>query len=1004
MRMLLAWAGLAVLFADDSWAIDPNRAMSQYVRDHWGTEQGFPRGSVYAIAQTADGYLWIGSEVGLIRFDGTNFRVMRDPSGSVIFTIVLGLVADKDGSLWVRLRDMTLIRYRDGRFENPFGGVEPPLNTSAMALANNGELMVIQTRAVNRLLAGVRILAADPEMPRSPIISVAQTGDGKVWMGTRGAGLFRTDSGKASAIIEGLPDPKINCLLPDGARELWVGTDKGVAHWNGTAFVEAGIPQVNKTFQALSIVKDRDANIWIGTARRGVLRLNARGMSSFAETDRQPPPAVTALFEDREGSLWVGSSDGIERIRDSTFVTYSAPEGLPTDGSNPVFVDADNRMWFRPVSGGLWWMKDGQHGRVSAAGLDDDVVYSIAGEKNELWLARQRGGLTRLSEENGAWHATSYNASDGLAQNSVYSVYCARDGSIWAGTLSGGVSKLDHGKFTTYTTADGLASNTVASILEGSDGAMWFATPTGLSSHSKGHWRTFKSADGLPSENVNCLLEDRAGLLWAGTTAGLSVLSSGHFAALVNPPAALREQILGLAEDQYDSLWISTSNHVLRVKREALLHSGASYDEVRDYGLADGLRGVEGVKRHRSVVRDSLGRIWFSLNRGISVVDPGRLRSSSAPAIAQIETLSADGAELETRGSVRIPAARQRIVFSYAGLILSNPERVRFRYRLDDFDKGWSAPVADREAVYPNLSPGSYRFRVVASNPDGVWSGREAVLAFGVDPAYWQTWWFRAGLVLSCVLAAMAIYRLRLHQLTARLNVRFEERLAERTRIAQELHDTLLQGFLSACMHVDVAVSRLPGDSPLKPSLTAALDLMRQVTDEGRRTVNGLRSSEGASLDLEVAFLQIQDELLPKGRTGVPVNYRVLVEGKRRPLHSALRDEVYRIGREALINAFRHARAKSIEVELNYSSAAFRMVVRDDGCGIDPQTLETGRDGHWGLSGMRERANRIGARLRLFSSVDGGTEVELSLPGHLAFHDPKQRFWGERSKVAEEQK
>jgi signal transduction histidine kinase len=317
------------------------------------------------------------------------------------------------------------------------------------------------------------------------------------------------------------------------------------------------------------------------------------------------------------------------------------------------------------------------------------------------------------------------------------------------------------------------------------------------------------------------------------------------------------------------------------------------------------------------------------------------------------------------------------------------PEKVTFRYRLDGFDRDWCQPVATREAVYTNLPPGSYRFRVIASNPDGVWSSEETAAGFEVDPLFWQTSWFRVGTVLAAMSLGLGLYRLRLYQLTRRLNVRFEERLAERTRIAQELHDTLLQGFLSASMQVHVVSDRLPDDSQVKPALTKALQLMGQVIDEGRNAVRGLRSTSSLSLDLEHAFSRIHQEIFPANQDAGETDFHVVVDGQRRPLRPVLRDEVYRIGREALLNAFHHARAKSIELELKYSPSHLVLLVRDDGCGIDPQILGAGREGHWGLSGMRERAGLIGAQFRVWSSAAAGTEVELIVPSQIAFQDHK---------------
>jgi len=975
-------------------AMDPNRAMSQYVHDKWGAGQGFPKGPVYAIAQGGDGYLWIGSEAGLVRFDGWNFRLIKDESHENTVGKVFGLASDDEGCLLIRSDDLRMLRYCKGKFDQPVGAPKPYEGIEAMSRGNRGEVLVWSSNGGGaKSFSGGKSdrLASAASMPRRPVISLARAGNGDLYLGTWEGGLFRAADGKIDSIREGLPDSKVNCLLADGEKGMWIGTDRGIARWNGREFIDSGIPPALGHFQALAMVRDRDGNVWVGTDSRGLLRLNSGGLASLIESDHAPVQAITALFEDREGNLWIGHADGVERLHDSAFVTYSTPEGLPTDGSNPVFVDSRNRMWFPPVAGGLWWVKDGAYGHVVNDGLNKDVVYSIDGAGDELWVARQHGGLTRLRFEDGSIASKTYTHADGLAQDSLYSVYLARDGAVWTGSLSAGVSELRNGRFTNFTIANGLASNTVVSILQGSDGAMWFATPGGLSTLSKGRWQTYSSRDGLPSENVNCFLEDATGVLWVGTASGIAFRGTDGFKIPARLPAMLREQILGLAEDKNGSLWVATSSRVLRVNREKLRAGATGEGDVGEYGLADGLRGVEGVKRHRSVVTDPAGRIWFSLNRGISVVDPGRLSRTSAPALVHIQTILADADPIGGSGVVHIPGGRKRITFDYVGLSLSVPDRVRYRYWLEGYDHGWSEPTADREAGYTNLPPRPYRFNVMAANPDGIWNTKAGVVDFEVDPLFWQTWWFRLCVALALVGSMLAVYRLRLRQITRRINLRFQERLAERTRIAQELHDTLLQGFLSASMQVHVAADRLPEDSSAKPTLSRALELMRQVIDEGRNAVRGLRSSHSASLDLEQAFSRIQQEFVAGEHDGQQVDFRVIVDGERRPLHPVLRDEVYRIGREAAINAFRHAHARKIEMELRYSPDRLAILVRDDGRGIDSEVLQTGRDGHWGLSGMQERAKRIGGRLHVYSNLSAGTEVELLVPGKIAFESQPSR-------------
>lgn len=1002
-----------------AWSIDPNRPISQYIGDHWGSESGFPGGSVNAIAQTTDGYLWIGTDRGLVRFDGLNFRMYQHATpGTLAIGPVVGLVADSEGSLWIVLQSTKVLRYRDGKFEP--GRDEAEFAITSVYKEPKGEFLLSSlVIGALRYNAGKFVTLTSPEQlpsslvntpleptssaatrsnwstgvethrlapPNSPVISMTESADGTVWLGTRDRGLFFVKDGRISSITGRLPDTKVNCILPLNDGELWIGTDKGVVHWNGNEITDKDVPSMLRHDQIQVLLRDHDSNIWVGTAQ-GLVRFNSGGLA----VDSSSHASVTAIFEDREGNVWTGGPRGLERLRDSAFVTFLLADGLPSENNGPVYVDSEDRAWFAPLEGGLYWLKDGAVGKVTEGGLQQDVVYSISGNKNELWIGRQLGGLTHLRYNGGRLVSETYTQANGLAQNGVYAVHQSRDGTLWAGTLSGGVSALRNRRFTTYTTAEGLASNTVTTIAEGPDGKIWFGTPAGLNEFANGQWRVYTPRDGLPSPEVNCLLVDSDGVLWIGSSAGLAYLNSDRV-QVPREPELLRGQILGIAEDRSGWLWIATSNHILRVNRSGLLKGDALGDsDVHEYGLSDGLRGVEGVKRHQSVVGDPLGRIWFSMNRGLSVVDPNRAAAASPPALVHVEAMSADGNPIDFRGPIRISSSRQRITFGYAGLSLSNSERVRYRYRLEGFDHGWSEAVTTRETIYTNLAPGRYAFRVMASNSDGLWNGAEATFPFEVQPMWWQTWWFRVSVLLLLGFFILLVYRLRMRQLTQQLNVRFEERLAERTRIAQDLHDTLLQGFLSASMQLHVADDQLSVASPAKPIVGRVLDLMGRVINDGRNAVRGLRLSSTESGDLEQALSRVPQELAIQQE----VNFRLVVEGQVRPLHPLIRDEVYRISREALANAFRHSQANGIEVELEYADNQLRVVVRDNGCGIDPHVLSVGRDGHWGLPGMRERAERIGARLKVWSRAEGGTEVELSVPSHVAFpsYPFRRRGW-----------
>jgi signal transduction histidine kinase len=493
--------------------------------------------------------------------------------------------------------------------------------------------------------------------------------------------------------------------------------------------------------------------------------------------------------------------------------------------------------------------------------------------------------------------------------------------------------------------------------------------------------------EGFPSPEVNCLFEDSSGTLWSGTSAGLAFFASNRFQVPQESPDVLREQIVGITEDKSGRFWIATSNHVLRVPRDKLLSGVVKAVDVREYDQADGLESTEGVKRSRSVVSDSAGRIWFSLSRGLSVVNPSQINDNSVPALLHIEAITADNNTANLAAFVQIPPSPRRITFEYTGLSLAMPARVRFRYFLEGFDNSWSQPVAAREAVYTNLGPGSYRFRLVASNSEGLWNEAGTFLDFSIAPAYYQTTWFRVACVAAFLVLLWAPYELRRRQLTRQFNMTLEARVSERTRIARELHDTLLQSFQGLLLRFQTVSNLLPTrPAEAKQTLDGAIDQAAQAITEGRDALQGLRSSTVETNDLAVAIRTLGDELAAGETNPNSAVFHVEVEGTTRDPHPIVRDEVYRIAGEALRNSFRHAQAKQIEVEIRYDERQLRLRVRDDGKGIDPKHLnEDGRPGHYGLRGMRERAKSMGGKLAVWSELDSGTELELTIPAANAY-------------------
>ena len=1004
---------LAVIcLACPAYASDPNRTIAQYLRERWFSDRGFNGNAVTALTQTPDGYLWIGTDKGLLRFDGSSFRAFpRAIPTSFPIGPVQALMVGPHGVLWVILQSTQVLRYSNGNFE--LGHDEAEFGITSIATLRDGTVLLsslalgpLQYHA-NRYqvltssessaatLNGNKITADNMSSrlssatgvathrfaePNSPVDSIAQTTDGKVWLGTRDRGLFYISQGQVLPSEKKLPN-KINCLLALQNGELWIGTDSGLMQLAESP--AAPIPPPLRGVPILAMVQDRDGNVWVGSAG-GLFRLNAHGISVDKENT-----GVTALFEDRDGNVWVGGPRGIECLRDSAFVTYSPP-GLDSESSGAIYVDPYDRVWYAPIEGGLRWMKGDASGAVTNDLLSQDVIYSIAGSKDELWLGRQQGGLTNLRFTGGSFAAKTYTERDGLAQNSVYTVHQNPDGTIWAGTVNGGISKLKDGIFETYTVTNGLAANTVNSIQDGPNGSMWFGTSGGLSELAEGKWRTYSTRDGLPADNVSTILCDRSGTLWIGTTAGLAFLYAGQLRVAGPGIGFLREPILGLADDQRGSLWIATASHVLRINNNALVQGHLHDTNIRTYGFVDGLRGTEGVKRDRSVAKGPDGDIWFSLNLGLSVVRPSRANRELPPAAARIENVLVDGNPIALQGTVRIPSTQRRLVIDYSALCLVGSDRLRFRYRLDGFDHAWSEPVVSRQAIYTNLGPGSYQFRVAASNSDGLWNGSEATVPFKIEPAFWQAWWVQLSSVLCLAGITWLLYRLRLRHLARQFDMRVEERTAERTRIARELHDSLLQGFQGLLLYLQAAQHMLPArPEEAKQALEKVLDQGDHALAEARSAVQNLRASAVVPDDLPQALASIGKELSAPGHTS---EFRVLVEGKAKALDPILRDEVYRFAREALRNAFGHAQAQNVEAEVAFGELHFSLRVRDDGVGIDPRVLDRGsRPGHWGLPGMRERAETLGGKMEVWSENGAGTEVELTIPAALAYEEPAKR-------------
>jgi ligand-binding sensor domain-containing protein/signal transduction histidine kinase len=971
------------------WALETQDSASRYFRQQWSAEDGFRLGQISSITQTPDGYLWIGGENGLVSFDGQKFRAIKTP-GQPTITHVLGLAVDGQGALWVWMQGASVLRQTSAGFANVTNELGFPDEITVFSSALRGHLLFATL--------GQQIFEYDGgQVSRigltkvSPALALVETPTGRVWVGTRDYGLAYIEKGNVVPLSETSGPRKVNFLLRHGGEALWVGTDEGLFLWNGSTLDRVPGPDKFSRAQIVSMVEDRDGHLWCGSDQ-GLFLVAENAAKQTIASGPLLSESISALFEDREGGLWIGAAGTVRRWKDFAFRALEAGHANSSKLDARLYADEQNAVWMASPRGGLYRLK--QNGQAEECRPDvfrDDEIYSLSGREGDIWAGRRDGGLTHLHQSSKGISAKTFTTADGLAQNTVFSVFQSRAGTVWAGTLNSGLSKFQAGHWTTYTTRHGLPANTITNIGEDSQGGLWVGTPEGLASLANERWQTYGSSDGLPSGDISSILPDADSrgdpIVWVGTRKGLARFHSGRIQNVSSQSEVLQEPILGLTKDHAGNLWISTMDHLVRLNRDQLLNETAQPASLRIYGRGDGVDQPGGSSRIPSLVTDSAGNVWAATRGGIRVTNAAYMLHQSVATVVNVESIITDNGALDIRAP-HTPALQRRIVFNFNGLNFDAPDRIQFRYRLDGYDKDWNESIDSRQAVYTNLDPATYRFRVIATNTEGQWNSREASISLVIEPALWQTSWFRSVCFVLCVLLAWGVYRIRMRQLAAHNHLVLEGRIAERMRIAQDLHDTLLQSFHALMLRFQAVSNMLPQrPSDAKELLDTAIDRAAEALAESRHAVQKMRAPLVESADLVEALTRLGDELRDahSGVTLAP-SFRVLLEGVPRTVNPLVRDDLYRIGREAIGNAFRHANARQVEVELRYEPGALTLRIRDDGVGMEPHLLARGsRQGHWGLSGMRERTRGLGGRFTVWSELRQGTEIEANIPGRVAY-------------------
>ncbi len=748
-------------------------------------------------------------------------------------------------------------------------------------------------------------------------------------------------------------------------RDMWVGTDAGLLRFSRARSEKCG-PAGRVDFSGT----DRQGMVWAGTAQ-GLMRVTADGNRRSCSAGGDVYLAAT---EDREGDLWLGTeSGGLQVLRDRKFSTLGAAEGLSDEYVLALAQAPNGHVAVGTKGGGLNVFHDGQFRALTTAqGLSSNVVLAVAAEANgDVWVGTP-DGLDLLHDGE---MTRAFTTADGLADDFVRSLYVGRQGALWIGTRHG-LSRYENGQFATWTRADGLGSDLVGAIAEDADGTLWIGTLGGLTSFRGGKFRNYTTKDGLSSNVVTALHLGGDGTLWIGTNdGGLDRMQAGTITRVAS--AELPERVIGILEDAGGDLWISSTSGVYRVA-----DASAASPSVMRFGVADGMRISEcSSGGHPAAVRLKDGTLWFATLKGIARVAPEHMPVNRVAPQVALERVSVDDvAQDAPRGpqggltDLKIPPGRSHYEFDYAGLSFVAPQKVEYKYLLEGFDHAWVDAGTRRVAYYTNLPHGRYTFRVRARNNDGVWSDAAATAELTIEPHYYQTLWFELLAALALLGLGYAVWRRRL----LGVERQFQAVLGERARIAREIHDTLAQGFVAVSVQLELIAQLMHTSADAaREQLDQARNLVRSSLDDARSSIWELRSQTAEREDLAARLLRLTEETVAHG--GSRARAAMQVNGTYHPLDGGVEREVLRIAREAVVNAVRHGEPENIWVRLEFDEEAFGMEIRDDGRGF-AGTPADGRSGHFGLTGMRERAAAINGSLTVESSAGQGTAVRLEVP------------------------